>query len=225
VSCAKAVRVAISLSQRSSTTARAAYTSIGFIVVKSADKASRKAIILKGELVGSSGSFINKRDVSTEIELAAGQNYVIIPSTYEPHKESTFFLRVTSTSEPLDLRELTKQQQREAPAPVSVGKCSKCGFDVTEAYSSFSSTALLCAACLAASDRPCCGCGGPIVGSTITKTFAGKIYHTDCYRCCSCGTSLSKLTPTLSADGKLLCPACSRTCVACSKPIGADSCM
>ncbi len=49
------------------------------------------------ERVGTSGAYINKREVTFQSRLAPG-NYIIIPSTYEANKEAKFLLRLFTES-------------------------------------------------------------------------------------------------------------------------------
>ena len=49
------------------------------------------------ERVGTSGAYINKREVTYQCRVPAG-NYIIIPSTYEPNKEAKFLLRIYTES-------------------------------------------------------------------------------------------------------------------------------
>lgn len=43
--------------------------------------------------IGTSGSYINKREVTKRFRVAPG-NYVIIPSTYDEDKDCEFMLRI-----------------------------------------------------------------------------------------------------------------------------------
>ena len=45
------------------------------------------------ERVGTTGAYINKREVTYQCKVPPG-NYIIIPSTYEPNKETKFLLRI-----------------------------------------------------------------------------------------------------------------------------------
>lgn len=45
------------------------------------------------ERIGTSGAYINKREVTYQCRVPPG-NYIIIPSTYEANKESKFLLRI-----------------------------------------------------------------------------------------------------------------------------------
>ncbi len=49
------------------------------------------------ERVGTSGSYINKREVTYQARVAPG-NYVIIPSTYDANKEAKFLMRIFTES-------------------------------------------------------------------------------------------------------------------------------
>jgi len=96
------------LSQLDSTSDRFKYMSIGCVVAKTVDSATRKTNIYADELVASTGPFINKRDTVFTFHANAGQAYVIVPSTYQPGKEGPFFLRICSTV-PVELRDISTE--------------------------------------------------------------------------------------------------------------------
>jgi len=106
--CEKDCEVTGVLSQLDSTADRFKYMSIGCVVAKTADAASRKSNIYADELIASTGSFINKRDTVFTFHAKAGQAYIIVPSTYQPGKEGPFFLRICSNL-PVELRDISSE--------------------------------------------------------------------------------------------------------------------
>uniref|UniRef100_A0A674N251 Calpain-1 catalytic subunit n=1 Tax=Takifugu rubripes TaxID=31033 RepID=A0A674N251_TAKRU len=74
---------------------------IGFAIYEVSLMAGRSGIHLKRDFFLTHASsarselFINLREVSSRLQLPAGE-YVIVPSTFEPHKEANFVLRVFS---------------------------------------------------------------------------------------------------------------------------------
>ncbi|XP_076018558.1 calpain-1 catalytic subunit [Genypterus blacodes] len=87
---------------------------IGFAIYEVPDEfVGRSGVHLKRDFFLTHGSrarselFINLREVSSRFQLPAGE-YIIVPSTFEPHKEADFVLRVFS-EKPANSEELDDQ--------------------------------------------------------------------------------------------------------------------
>ncbi|GIY60752.1 calpain-B, partial [Caerostris darwini] len=80
---------------------------IGFVVYKAEDPKRRLSVqdFVTHEEIGNSGPYINYREVFSRFELNPG-HYVIIPATFEPHRQGSFMIRVY-TDCPFDLRYLS----------------------------------------------------------------------------------------------------------------------
>lgn len=66
-------------------------THIGYTVLKG-DGSQRRKPEMK-DSVGNSGSFVNSAQVSADFKLPAG-DYIVVPSTFKPHEELDFVMRV-----------------------------------------------------------------------------------------------------------------------------------
>uniref|UniRef100_A0A673BKX9 Calpain-1 catalytic subunit n=1 Tax=Sphaeramia orbicularis TaxID=375764 RepID=A0A673BKX9_9TELE len=93
---------------------------IGFAVYEVIYKfAGRSGVHLKRDFFLTHASsarselFINLREVSSRLRLPAGE-YIIVPSTFEPHKEADFVLRVFS-EKPADSEELDDEVAADIP--------------------------------------------------------------------------------------------------------------
>ncbi|GFQ80114.1 calpain-B [Trichonephila clavata] len=77
---------------------------VGFVVYRTEDPKRRLSVqdFVTNEEEGNSGPYINYREVFARFELAPG-HYVIIPATFEPHRQGSFMIRVY-TDCPFDLR-------------------------------------------------------------------------------------------------------------------------
>uniref|UniRef100_A0A674MQF9 Calpain-1 catalytic subunit n=1 Tax=Takifugu rubripes TaxID=31033 RepID=A0A674MQF9_TAKRU len=92
---------------------------IGFAIYEVSLMAGRSGIHLKRDFFLTHASsarselFINLREVSSRLQLPAGE-YVIVPSTFEPHKEANFVLRVFS-EKPAQSEELDDEVVADIP--------------------------------------------------------------------------------------------------------------
>ncbi|XP_030017924.1 calpain-1 catalytic subunit [Sphaeramia orbicularis] len=93
---------------------------IGFAVYEVPNEfAGRSGVHLKRDFFLTHASsarselFINLREVSSRLRLPAGE-YIIVPSTFEPHKEADFVLRVFS-EKPADSEELDDEVAADIP--------------------------------------------------------------------------------------------------------------
>ncbi|XP_053714889.1 calpain-1 catalytic subunit isoform X1 [Synchiropus splendidus] len=99
---------------------------IGFAVYEVPDAmAGKSGVHLKRDFFLTHASsarselFINLREVSSRLRLPAGE-YIIVPSTFEPHKEADFVLRVFS-EKPANSEELDDDVEAEIPEEVRAG--------------------------------------------------------------------------------------------------------
>lgn len=104
---ARKSRVFISLSQRDlRATGSPSYpVAIGFYVIKGASPATKLSSLVESDLVYRP-SFTFARDVSIELTLEDGVDYVVIPATFEPKQEGEFWLRIYTEAPDLQLAEL-----------------------------------------------------------------------------------------------------------------------
>jgi len=66
-------------------------THIGFTVIRGDGSQRRKAEMT--DVLGNSGSFVNSAQVSADFKVTPGE-YLVVPSTFRPHEELEFALRV-----------------------------------------------------------------------------------------------------------------------------------
>lgn len=93
---------------------------IGFAVYEVPEEAKgcqnvhlKKEFFLRNQSRARSETFINLREVSNKIQLPPGE-YLIVPSTFEPHKEADFVLRVF-TEKQSDTEELDEEITADLP--------------------------------------------------------------------------------------------------------------
>ena len=78
---------------------------IGFTIYKEIETGDYSADYFKStEAIGTSGSYINYREVFGRFSLTKG-NYIIIPGTFLPNTETEFLLRIFS-QEKINLEEI-----------------------------------------------------------------------------------------------------------------------
>uniref|UniRef100_A0A8C6UZV0 Calpain-1 catalytic subunit n=1 Tax=Neogobius melanostomus TaxID=47308 RepID=A0A8C6UZV0_9GOBI len=98
---------------------------IGFAVYEVSCFAGKSAVHLKRDFFLTHGSsarselFINLREVSSRLKLPAGE-YIIVPSTFEPHTEADFVLRVFS-EKPADSEEMDDDIKADIPNDIDSG--------------------------------------------------------------------------------------------------------
>uniref|UniRef100_A0A3Q4AIV7 Uncharacterized protein n=1 Tax=Mola mola TaxID=94237 RepID=A0A3Q4AIV7_MOLML len=102
---------------------------IGFAVYKVKGRSNVHIgpdVLLRQKAVAMSSTFINTREVCNRFKLPPGE-YVIVPSTFEPHKNSSFLLRVFSEKQAEEVSESDvdpsfKRSFKKLAGDVSTGK-------------------------------------------------------------------------------------------------------
>jgi len=93
---------------------------IGFMIFKSDNNKVRLTHAGQSGVVGSSGAYINYREVTGDAELAARSQYIVLVTTFEPNQLTPFCLVVYS-SEPIVLHYIFPDGHLQATQENDIG--------------------------------------------------------------------------------------------------------